>query len=294
MAPTKKAKVVEPVNTLSNDPNAIRKKHLTPGGRRLGWKPDLPDRRDHKYSLWHSTSVHLPTKISLRDQFPYRFDQEPYSSCTANSGCYLMGALKGVKSLDEAYSRLFYYYNERALEDSIKEDSGASVRDGIKLLASKGVPLEKHWPYISENFAKAPTKQVVVEAMQTRPTTYMRLETRWDFKQCLAKGHGFTIGITCYESIDSEQLTNTGIMLIPKETERTVGGHAITVIGYDDDFWNNKVFKASKYTQEECPNHMYEVLNSWGLSWADNGCFWIPQEYIENPDLSNDAWTIRI
>jgi C1A family cysteine protease len=42
--------------------------------------------------------------------------------------------------------RLFIYYNERVIEHSVKSDSGAMLRDGIKTLAKQGVCIEKNGP----------------------------------------------------------------------------------------------------------------------------------------------------
>ena len=44
-------------------------------------------------------------------------------------------------------SRLFIYYNERAVEGTIASDSGAMIRDGIKSVAKLGVCDETVWPY---------------------------------------------------------------------------------------------------------------------------------------------------
>jgi C1A family cysteine protease len=43
-------------------------------------------------------------------------------------------------------SRLFVYYNERAMEGTINYDAGAMIRDGVKSLVKLGVCSEKKWP----------------------------------------------------------------------------------------------------------------------------------------------------
>ncbi len=98
--------------------------HITPNGHRLGWKPDLPDARDHLFRKVTAPVPNPPNKISLRKQFPYVFDQGQLGSCTANAACLIFGALKGVKTLDAAYSRLFYYYQERSIEKNNQSRRG--------------------------------------------------------------------------------------------------------------------------------------------------------------------------
>ena len=44
-------------------------------------------------------------------------------------------------------SRLFIYYNERVIEGTVDEDSGAMLRDGIKSVSKQGAPHERLWPY---------------------------------------------------------------------------------------------------------------------------------------------------
>ena len=53
-------------------------------------------------------------------------------------------------------SRLFIYYNERVIEGTVDTDSGAQIRDGIKVVAKQGVPPETDWPYDIAKFADKP------------------------------------------------------------------------------------------------------------------------------------------
>ncbi len=48
-----------------------------------------------------------------------------------------------------------------------------------------------------------------------------------------------------------------------------IGGHAQTVVGWDDD------------------RKLIEVANSWGTSFGDGGFDWIPYEVIEGGDFSD-------
>ena len=60
---------------------------------------------------------------------------------------------------------------------------------------------------------------------------------------------------------------------------RTTPDHAVTIIGWDDNF------SADNYTREQKPknNGAYIALNSWGNDWGDNGVFYISYEdrYVE-------------
>ena len=58
-------------------------------------------------------------------------------------------------------SRLFIYYNERALEGPSPTDSGAMLRDGIKAVAAQGACPETMWPYVEDKFADRPPAPVL-------------------------------------------------------------------------------------------------------------------------------------
>ena len=54
-------------------------------------------------------------------------------------------------------SRLFVYYNSRLFDNSVDEDVGATVRDGLKAAQIYGICSEKLWPYDIKKFKIKPT-----------------------------------------------------------------------------------------------------------------------------------------
>jgi hypothetical protein len=113
-----------------------------------GWVPDRPDQRDQLYSTIAAPPRTLPRTVDLRPTCAPVEDQGQLGSCTANA---LVGNLefperKAGKRVTDL-SRLFVYYNERALEGTINEDAGAMIRDGVKTLVKLGVCTEKKWGY---------------------------------------------------------------------------------------------------------------------------------------------------
>src|SRR4051812_38669153 len=130
--------------------------------RKYTWKPDLPDIRDYRLQLDSTT---LPAKVDLRGQYSLIFDQGQLGSCTANSIAMAIDyerLRQGLKPL--VPSRLFIYYNERSMEGTIKEDSGAMIRDGIKSVAKQGVCKESTWKYNIAKFKNKPTKSAYSSA----------------------------------------------------------------------------------------------------------------------------------
>jgi C1A family cysteine protease len=241
-----------------------------------GWKPDLPDLRDVKFSLVYRIPAKLPAKADLRAMCPPVEDQGQLGSCTAHA---LTGALETLENKDKLplvqMSRLFVYYNERSLEHTVSSDSGAMIRDGIKTLAKQGCCVESKWPYAAARFAAKPTPACYRDGLEHQITSYQRIDTVDQMRACLAAGFPFVFGFTVYESFESQAVAKSGIVNMPKKTERSLGGHAVLAVGYDD--------KAKRFT----------VRNSWGPGWGIKGYFTIPYSYLASRDLSDDFWTIR-
>jgi C1A family cysteine protease len=253
---------------------AIPRKRIV---KRFGWTPDLPDQRDFPYRVPRRTAAALPSAVDLRPQMPAVYDQGQLGSCTSNAigGAFEFELIK-QKEPDFVPSRLFIYYNERVIERTVDEDSGAQLRDGMKTLAKQGVCPEPEWPYIISRFATKPTAACYADAKKHLGITYMRVaQDVPEMRGCVAAGYPFIFGFTVYESFESDAVTRTGNVPMPSGMERTLGGHAMCVVGYDN------------------PKKQFIVRNSWGTSWGKKGYGTMPYAYFTNTDLSADFWTLR-
>lgn len=244
---------------------------------RYGWRPDLPDARDYKFSLRLASPP--PPHVDLRPQDSPIYDQGQLGSCTGNA---IAGALQFERRRqnlsDFVPSRLFIYYNERASEGTIGQDSGAMIRDGISSVANQGACPEAEWPYDISKFADAPPAGDYTDALANRALQYERIDNSNlnDLKACLASGSPFVFGFTVYESFESQGVASTGIVPMPSPSESVLGGHAVMAIGYDD------------------VSQRFIVRNSWGTGWGQSGYFTIPYAYLTSTDLADDFWTIKL
>jgi len=246
--------------------------------RRYGWKPDLPDHRDFKYSAPEPPEEGLPSSVDLRDGCPSVYDQGQLNSCTANAiaGAFEFTLIK-ENLQDFMPSRLFIYYNERVIENSVPNDSGANLRDGLNSVNQQGTCTEDEWPYNISEFAQKPFQSCYQDALQNVVSTYSGVSQDIDqMKGCLAEGYPFIFGFTVYESFDSQQVAQTGIVPMPGDDESVTGGHAVVAVGYDDD------------------QNGFIVRNSWGGDWGLNGYCIMPYVYLTDPNLASDFWTIRL
>jgi C1A family cysteine protease len=243
-----------------------------------GWIPDAPDYRDHMFSAQPAIVGDLPISIDLRQQFPsLPYSQLQMSSCTAN-------AIAGAIQFDQAKqglpivmpSRLFIYYNEREMENSVDSDCGAMIRDGIKSVATQGYCSEDMWPYDTSKFRMKPTPDCYDYGSGHIALQYMRLnQSLLEMRACLAAGYPFIFGFTVYDSFEGSEVAKTGILEMPRSGENVQGGHAVLACGFNDD-WQRFI-----------------VRNSWGTDWGQGGFFTIPYSYLSEPYLSSDFWTLR-
>src|SRR5258708_5679014 len=184
--------------------------------KRFGWVRDIPDQRDG---------------------FPSCYNQGRLGSCTANA---IAGGLQFLEHKEGSASpvmpsRLFIYYNERALEGTVESDSGAQIRDGIKSVARRGFCTEDLWPYDVKRFADKPPDRCYRVALKDRVSQYLRLDHAGPVPllTCLAGGYPFVFGFSVYESFESPRVAESGVVPLPRLGERVLGGHAVVACGYD-------------------------------------------------------------
>ncbi|HVO10869.1 MAG TPA: C1 family peptidase [Vicinamibacteria bacterium] len=259
---------------------------------KLGWIPDLPDHRDLMYSASRETLQALPPRVDLRPQFPGPpYDQGQIGSCTANAiaGAIQFERAKAKQQPPFTPSRLFIYYNERAMEHTLPLDNGAQIRDGIKSVHKTGVCTEGTWRYDdtpadpdTHLFPQGsppvtkPSPQAYAEAAKYKALSYFRIANSLrQMKGCLADGYPFVFGFSVYSSLWDSSGNPVVDLPMPAPADASEGGHAVLAVGYDD------------------AKSLFIIRNSWGPSVQDAGYFYMPYAYLTDDDLSNDFWTIR-
>jgi C1A family cysteine protease len=242
-----------------------------------GWMPDVPDQRDLVFSA--ARAVSHPPAIDLRPGCPPVYDQGQLGSCTANA----IGAAIEYEQIRQkeakpfAPSRLFIYYNERVMEHTVAQDAGAQIRDGMKSVNQIGACPEADWPYVIANFSHKPPLGAFKNAPLGKAVSYQRvIQTLDQMKGCLAAGFPIVLGISVYESFESQQVASSGVVPMPASREKLLGGHAILAVGYHD------------------ADQRFIMRNSWGTSWGMKGYFTIPYAYLTNSNLCDDLWTIQM
>jgi C1A family cysteine protease len=234
---------------------------------------DKYDARDHIYAAPPKLTS-IPALVDLRKWASSIEDQGSLGSCTGQA---IVGAIelidrKNSKNLE--ISRLFVYYQERLLMGTVNYDSGAYIRDGIKVTYTYGAPLESFWPYDINRFKIKPTTTAYSDALKRKVTGYQRCLDFMTVKNAVAAGNPVVFGFNVYSSFYN--INRTGIMTYPnKATERFLGGHAVCIVGYRDI------------------DSRFIVRNSWGPGWGDYGYFYMPYQVVQDPQMSFDFWVIN-
>ena len=247
--------------------------------RHYGWQPDVPDHRDHLYAAPVVHLAKLPAKVDLRTKCPPVYDQGNLGSCTANAigAAVQFDRRKQKLKPDFAPSRLFLYYNERVMEHSVNADAGAQIRDGIKSVASQGDCPEKEWPYDIAKFTVKPDAACFKNALNYKAVQYQRVpQILNQMKGCLASGYPFVFGFSVYTEFENDTVAKTGVLNMPGQTEKMLGGHAVMAVGYDDTL------------------QRFIVRNSWSAKWGMKSYFTISYAYLIDSNLADDLWTIRL
>jgi C1A family cysteine protease len=250
---------------------------------RYAWIPDTPDGRDHLFLAPHAANELVNVDLRKTAKVTPVVDQGQLGSCTANSIASALGFdLLNNHDLTAAefaeLSRLFIYYNERALEKTINQDAGAQIRDGIKVVAKFGAPYETDWPYNIAKFKQKPPAKAYTDGLKFKALEYERIDNTdiGALVSSLAMGLPFAFGFSVYSSFESSAVAKNGVVPMPNlKKEQLLGGHAVCAYGYD---------VAKKW---------FIVENSWGTSWGDKGFFYIPAAYITNPNMADDFWNIK-
>lgn len=244
-----------------------------------GWKPSLPDRRNHFHNFG---GAEIAPEVDLRKtgNLPDIWDQGQLGSCTAHGtlAAYAFDLAKQGQGSNFSGSRLFQYYNSRLLEGTTDEDSGASCADAIKALKKYGTPPENEWPYNINVFADKPSQQAYDDGSLRQALKYAQVfQTPGDMKACLTAGTPIVVGFTVYDSFESGTVARTGDVPLPNSNENTLGGHCVLVVGYT--VRNGK--------------NVWICRNSWGTGWGENGYFYMPETYLTDSLLAGDFWTVQ-
>lgn len=234
------------------------------------------------------STAQLPRRVDLSDYLPSAGDQGRQGSCTAWACAYNARTLQEAKqngtNPDATALSPAYLYNQL----TGGRCTGTSIRQALELMKVNGlVPLDE-FPYNDNSCAQQPNPTLVELAQQYRISGYNRLSKKANthavdldaVKQHLAQGTpvviGMLVGGSFYEMQGKKfwypseadlraMQRGGGSNIVNDGMPEGFGGHAMCIVGYDDDLQGGAL----------------HIQNSWGSSWGENGGFWMRYADVE-------------
>ena len=210
----------------------------------------------------------IPEMVSLLRFAPERLNQGQQGSCVAWSSAYgartiLESSRTGQNPNDIAFSPSFLY-NQISLEGC----QGSYVIKAMQLMAQQGALPMKEFGYTDRDCDAKPDAQQKIDAAAYKMRGYNRLSMDGDdyavdfgaIKQNLAQGAPVVIGMMVGGSFMQTMLGQKVWHPTQEDYQKYgFGGHAMCVIGYDDNLEGGA----------------FQIMNSWGKEWGENGIGWI-------------------
>lgn len=220
----------------------------------------------------------IPASYSLRKYAPYPGNQGRSATCVGWATGYaartIVAAIENGWTdrdyiTDHAYSPSFVYNSLKKRYAGSGPDpacsKGAFVADAMNLLKSDGVAPLTEFPFDCELEVRNEDLQV---ANDHRIVEFQRIfiinavDKIKNVRKAVAEGKPVVIGMnvpTSFLNAFGKEHWEPS-----EEGEQAEGGHAMTVIGYDDNKFGGS----------------FEVMNSWGQRWGKYGFIWIPYEHF--------------
>lgn len=238
-----------------------------------GWNRESPSADDYIYA---ANLAEMKTSADYRSDLPPAYTQGTNGSCVAQAVAAMIQYNEKKQNLPNITpSRLFLYYNSRLIQHTTDTDNGTSMKLGIRSVVDYGYCQESYWTYDTTQTLVRPPKIAYRYAGTHKITQFGQVEQNLDqLRGILSSGNLFCFGFTAYTSYESDDVTNTGILNLPADDEVALGGHGVLCCGFDDS------------------TSTFIVRNSLGPSWGMSGYFTMPYEYVTNPNLASDFWTI--
>jgi hypothetical protein len=253
--------------------------------RRYGWKRQPPDARDFRFTPPRRMLQHLAAAVDLSAGMGPQLNQGDLGACGPCSVAELIDYDQKAQGLPlTPPSRLFVYYVTRQTMGTVGQDSGVDNRSLLTALNHNGYCAETAWPYADNLLTVQPPANAYAEALPNAIQSYSAVAVYLATMQgTLASGYPFLFGFDAYAQLESEQAATTGVVL-QTAGATPIGGHDVTIVGYDDAGFGKIAGGAFKFR-----NHW---LNPDGSPWGDNGYGYISYGYATSPAAS-DFWVIN-
>lgn len=210
-----------------------------------------------------SRSDELPVKVNLKEEINIK--QQLGKTCVSHAIAHAMTIMwvrkDGIlvsRDIDKYMFSPCYIHNQIA--DNC--ESPTRLTDGLDLLKQQGIALAGDFNS-DDNCTKQPDEMTVRKARKYKIKDYLAVfvqhyteeEKVTSTKKQLINGYPVILGINIPQVFSG---IKKGVKTLEAEvTDLPAYGHALCVVGYDD-------YRGA-----------FELMNSWGTDWANDGYIWI-------------------
>lgn len=228
----------------------------------MGFDPSLQDERDYTLGGWFG-SPYKPKhqKVFLLKDWQKIRDQKLINSCVLES-------LALQKEPDEGVSLSAQDMTTWLRSIGQMSKNGTSLSYGQNALRNRGIAEWEFYPNnydtTYEDFSDPKRINAEINANAASHKSKSSWSTR-DINKILEELDNERIGHTgsiWYDGYYTNAIKNNHFILTPNKGYQT-GGHATACVGYDLNYYGNKVFI---------------MANSWGKKYGDNGLFYVKFE----------------
>ena len=200
----------------------------------------------------------VPAAVDLAAQFPEPGDQGPQASCVGWAVAALKSYQEGVErrwNMSHPTHRFSpaYIYNQIKRSDDCQ--GGTMYVDALNLVRRDGAATLDLSPYDAARCSAKPSDAVVQASRPFAIADWRRVNALDDLeiKTQIASGFPVLIGMDVDDAFERLR----GDRTYERFVGPSLGGHAMVVVGYNDQ-------KAA-----------FKVINSWGKNWGTSGFGWI-------------------
>lgn len=204
----------------------------------------------------------LPSAIDLSAGFPVPGNQGQQNSCVGWATAYALKSYQeqaenqwSLNTIDHLFSPSFIYN-----QINRGKDVGSLPSEALDLIVNSGAATLNTMGYSDADYLSQPSAAAISEAANYKGKSWNVPRSINDMKAALANSLPVVIGIDIFASFNQVSGQDA---VYNSASGQPLGGHAVTVVGYDDNKYGGA----------------FKVINSYGQSWGDNGYFWLPYSF---------------
>ncbi|MEL7120923.1 MAG: C1 family peptidase [Bacteroidota bacterium] len=235
-------------------------------------------------SYGFGNSARLPAKVTLERFAPTALNQGNQGSCVGWASAYAAKTILYSKATGQSPNSVrfspSYLYNQIKLQGC----QGAYMLDAMKAMSQNGSLPFNEFRYDERTCENYPSRNQIAKGQQNRIRGYNRLTLGANnyksditgIKQNLAQGAPVVIGMMVGGTFMSRMVGQK--VWYPSQNDynmRGFGGHAMCVIGYDDNLAGGS----------------FQIMNSWGDRWGDRGIGWV--RYKDFQHFNREAYGLH-